>query len=326
MKILINESKNPYFNLSMEEYILKNKEDDFFILWQNDKSIIIGKNQNTYAEINNTYVTENNINVVRRITGGGAVFHDLGNVNYTYIKRNSRESFNNYKEFCGLIINYLRTLGINAELSGRNDMLIEGYKFSGNAQCAFGNSVMHHGTLLFSSSMNDLSKALNVNPLKIESKGIKSIRSRVTNISKHLKNDINVNEFIYGLKQFAENEFDSAKVYNLSENDIQDIDELMNKKYLTFDWNYGFKQEYSIKNEKKYDFGLIQLYLNVVDNRINLVKLYGDFFGEKDISELENSFVGVLYNKDSISDVLNSIDIDKYIKGIKQEYLIELFF
>ncbi len=195
MLYINNTNTNPYFNLAAEEYMLKEFNEDCFMLWRNEPSIIVGKNQNTLSEINLDYVEMNNIPVVRRLSGGGTVFHDLGNLNFTFIKNGSEENFNNFQKFTLPILKVIKSLNINAEFSGRNDLTIDGKKFSGNAQYNFKNRILHHGTLLFASDITDLSKALQSKPLKFEGKGIKSVLSRVTNISSHLKYPISIMDF-----------------------------------------------------------------------------------------------------------------------------------
>ena len=177
---------DPYFNIAADEYALKYLEDDCFMLWRNEPSIIVGKHQNTLAEINVDYVMKNNIKVVRRISGGGAVFHDLGNLNFTFVKNAGEDAQGDFRKFTQPILDVLQSMGINAKFEGRNDLTIDGKKFSGNAESIWKNRVLHHGTLLFSAVMTDLSAALKVNPLKFQDKAVKSVRSRVTNISEHL--------------------------------------------------------------------------------------------------------------------------------------------
>lgn len=325
MRLVLGKSINPYFNLAMEEYFLKNKEEDYFMLWRNDKAVIIGKNQNAYAEINKSFVSENDIKLVRRMTGGGAVFHDLGNVNYTFIKRKSPDAFNDYAYFSKVIISYLLEHNVSASLSGRNDMLIEGKKFSGNAQCAYKESVMHHGTLLFSSDKSDISAALNVNPLKIQSKGISSVRSRVTNIREHLTEDKSVVTFMNELGLFV-SEYYNAKPYELNEEDIKEINRLVETKYALDSWNYGFKQKFTIKNEKKFSFGIVQIYLFIENNLIKDLKIYGDYFGERDVLELERVLSNSKYLESESWKLLEDIDIDSYIKGMSLKEFLELMY
>ena len=325
MKIVSGISIVPSFNLAMEEYFLKEKDENFFMLWQNDKSIIVGRNQNTLAEINYEYIKENEIAVIRRMTGGGAVFHDLGNINYTFISRNSLNAFNDYAFFSEPIIECLKSLGVEAELSGRNDMLIDGKKFSGNAQCAYKNSVMHHGTLMFSSELSDLSQALHVNPLKIQSKGISSVRSRVTNISEHLDRNFTAKYFMRYLLDNVRSHIDGAQMYDWTEYDKKRIAELEKEKYATWEWNYGYKKEYSFKKEKLFSFGIVEVNLTVENNIIEEAGIFGDFFGIRDISELEKSLIGIRHKESDISEVINSIDIQKYIAGMTSEEMLGMF-
>lgn len=321
MLLIYNDKTNPYFNLAMEEYFLKNFCDDIFILWRNEPSIIIGKNQNTLSEINIEYVKENNIPVVRRQSGGGAVFHDLGNINFTFIA-NDKKGFSDFKRFTQPIINLLRTLDIDATFSGRNDLLIDGKKFSGNAQYNYKNRVMHHGTLLFSSQISDLSNALKVKPIKFEGKGIKSVKSRVTNIREHLKKDISILEFKDLIINYLLNTNSNNKTYDLTNDDIDNIWLLANNKYNSWEWNFGNSPKYSLTNQLKYPGGNVEFNLNVEKGIIKNIKFFGDFFGESDVSYIENLLVGIKHDEDSIKDALNLIDINNYFLGANIEILL----
>lgn len=321
MLLIYNDKTNPYFNLAMEEYFLKNFCDDIFILWRNEPSIIVGKNQNTLSEINIEYVKENNIPVVRRQSGGGAVFHDLGNINFTFIA-NDKKGFSDFKRFTQPIINLLRTLDIDATFSGRNDLLIDGKKFSGNAQYNYKNRVMHHGTLLFSSQISDLSNALKVNPIKFEGKGIKSVKSRVTNIREHLKKDISILEFKDLIINYLLNTNSNNKTYDLTNDDIDNIWLLANNKYNSWEWNFGNSPKYSLTNQLKYPGGNVEFNLNVEKGIIKNIKFFGDFFGESDVSYIENLLVGIKHDEDSIKDALNLIDINNYFLGANIEILL----
>lgn len=321
MLLIYNDKTNPYFNLAMEEYFLKNFCDDIFILWRNEPSIIVGKNQNTLSEINIEYVKENNIPVVRRQSGGGAVFHDLGNINFTFIA-NDKKGFSDFKRFTQPIINLLRTLDIDATFSGRNDLLIDGKKFSGNAQYNYKNRVMHHGTLLFSSQISDLSNALKVKPIKFEGKGIKSVKSRVTNIREHLKKDISILEFKDLIINYLLNTNSNNKTYDLTNDDIDNIWLLANNKYNSWEWNFGNSPKYSLTNQLKYPGGNVEFNLNVEKGIIKNIKFFGDFFGESEVSYIENLLVGIKHDEDSIKDALNLIDINNYFLGANIEILL----
>ena len=320
MLLIYNDKTNPYFNLAMEEYLLKNFNEDLFILWRNESSVIVGKNQNTLSEINLEYIKENNIPVVRRQSGGGAVFHDLGNINFTFIA-NDNNSFSDFKRFTQPIIDLLKTLDINAEFSGRNDLLIDGKKFSGNAQYNYKNKVMHHGTLLFSSQIGDLSNALKVKPIKFEGKGIKSVKSRVTNISEHLKDDIDILEFKdLVMNHLAKSNADN-KPYTLTQDDITGINTLVDEKYNSWDWNFGNSPKYSLTNELKYPGGNVEFNLNVEKGIIKEIKFFGDFFGKCDVSFIEELLINTKHEESSIKKSLELVDINSYFLGCNIDIL-----
>ena len=305
----------------MEEYFLKNTNEDIFLLWQNENSIIVGKNQNTLSEINYDYVKENNIKVVRRLSGGGAVFHDLGNINFTFISCNDN-SFSDFKKFTMPIVEALKELNVHAEFSGRNDLLIDGQKFSGNAQYNYKNKVMHHGTLLFSSEINDLSNALKVKPSKFQGKSVKSVKSRVTNISSHLDKKMTVLEFKDYLMDFINKRDENSHFYELNDKDVESINKLVEEKYSTWEWNFGHSPKYSLYNEVKYPGGNLEFSLDVHDGLIKDIKFFGDFFGKEDISFIENKLRNVKHNEYSIKSALEDVDINNYFLNCNIDILV----
>ncbi len=321
MLLINNTNTNAYFNLAMEEYFLKNTNEDIFLLWQNENSIIVGKNQNTLSEINYDYVKENNIKVVRRLSGGGAVFHDLGNINFTFISCNDN-SFSDFKKFTMPIVEALKELNVHAEFSGRNDLLIDGQKFSGNAQYNYKNKVMHHGTLLFSSEINDLSNALKVKPSKFQGKSVKSVKSRVTNISSHLDKKMTVLEFKDYLMDFINKRDENSHFYELNDKDVESINKLVEEKYSTWEWNFGYSPKYSLYNEVKYPGGNLEFSLDVHDGLIKDIKFFGDFFGKEDISFIENKLRNVKHNEYSIKSALEDVDINNYFLNCNIDILV----
>jgi len=322
MLLINNTSTNAYFNLAMEEYFLKNTNEDIFMLWRNESAIIVGKNQNTLSEINYEYVKQNKIKVVRRQSGGGAVFHDLGNINFTFISCNDN-SFSDFKRFTIPIIDALKNLNIQAEFSGRNDLLIDNQKFSGNAQYNYKNKVMHHGTLLFSSEIDDLSSALKVKPSKFKGKSVKSVKSRVTNIANHLEKDMTVLEFKNYLMNFINSKYENNCLYELSEEDINEINKLVEEKYNTWQWNFGHSPKYAFNNEIKYPGGNIEFSLNVEKGLIKEIKFFGDFFGKKDVSYIEDLLKNTNHNEASIRSILNNIDINDYFLNCDMDILVD---
>jgi lipoate-protein ligase A len=321
-----NANTNPFFNMAVEEYILKEFKADCFMLWRNEPAIIVGKNQNTLSEINLEYVQANKIPVVRRLSGGGTVFHDLGNLNFTFIKNESEGNFNNFRKFTLPILNVLKSLNVNAEFSGRNDLTIEGKKFSGNAQYNYKNRVLHHGTLLFSSDISNLSKALQAKPLKFQDKGIKSVISRVTNISSHLKEPLSIMDFEALIMNFIITEDSSASLYDFNDDDLYNINKLREEKYSTWDWNFGHSPKYNFINEKKFPFGTVECNMEVYHGIIKGIVIYGDFFSKLDISDIESKLIGVNHLESEVRKVLSTFNIADYFSNANLDDILSCMF
>ncbi|WP_404433369.1 lipoate--protein ligase [Sutcliffiella horikoshii] len=318
---------DPRINLAIEEYALKNLdiEDTYLLFYINEPSIIIGKNQNSVEEINTKYVEDNGIHVVRRLSGGGAVYHDYGNLNFSFITKDDGESFHNFKKFTAPVVEALKSLGVEAEMSGRNDILAEGRKISGNAQFSTRGRMFSHGTLLFDSEIEHVVSALNVKKDKIESKGIKSIRSRVANIKEFLKEDITIEQFRQLLLEAIFKSKDIPK-YELTEADWKNIHELSKERYQNWDWNYGKSPKFNLQHSHRFPVGQIDVRLDVTKGKIENCKIYGDFFGVGDVSEVENLLSGVKYEKAEISQAIEGIDVKHYFGNITKDELIDLIY
>ncbi len=330
MKYIENHSTDPRYNLAFEEYVFKNldlEDGGYVLLWRNEPSIIIGKNQNSIEEINMEFIKENNVHVVRRVTGGGAVYHDLGNLNFSFIIKAESLDEIDFEKYTIPILRALEKLGIPCELSGRNDITIDGKKFSGVAQSVTKGRVLNHGTLLFDSQLEVLSKALNVKRDKIESKGIKSVSSRVTNIKPYVKEDIDVLEFRdLVLKNIFEYENKSVEIYELTEEDKKAIQKMVDERYSTWEWNFGKSPKFNYKGYKRFAGGGVEVRLQVTKGLIDNCKIYGDFFGKGDVSVLEEKLKGVRYEEIEVEKALLDFPVSNYLGRItKEEFLMCLF-
>lgn len=323
----ISKTHDTAFNIALEEYCFKQlkDEDEIFLLWINEPSIIVGKYQNTIEEINTEYTREKGIHVIRRISGGGSVYHDLNNLNYTIISNRDKgqEGFN-FKEFSKPIIETLAELGVEAEFTGRNDLEIDGQKFCGNAQAYIKDRVMHHGCLLFNVDFSALGNALKVSKDKIESKGVKSVRSRVTNILPHLKTPITVEKFGDKIMEYMKKQYPDMKEYVFSKEELDYIAKRAEIKR-SWEWNYGESPEFNITRGKRFKNGKIQIFATVENSRIKNIKFYGDFFGKnEDLSEIENLLKNVKYTVEDVKKKLESIDIGEYFSKFTVDEIVEV--
>lgn len=322
-------NKDPRVNLAIEEYLIKNiaPSEEILLFYINKPSIIIGRNQITVQEINVDYVQEYDIIVVRRLSGGGAVYHDLGNLNFSFIAPNSPDNFHNFRKFTQPVVDVLNNMGVAAELSGRNDIVVEGKKISGNAQYVSGPRMVSHGTLLWNTDLSGVGNALRVKPSKFESKGIQSVRSRVANITEFLPaNPPDIMEF---RQMIINGVFGDSKVeeYRLTEKDWQNIHQLSQERYHNWEWNYGKSPAFAIKRETRYVGGTIEAWIDIGRGGIiENICFYGDFFGQCEVAELENSLKNTPYEPQALRQVLSEININDYFVNITLDDLLYLLY
>lgn len=326
MLYIVNDNVDPYFNLALEEYLLKEFAQECFMLWRNSPCIVVGKNQNTLGEINLDYVRKHHIKVVRRLSGGGAVYHDLGNLNFTFIVNDLQNNFCDFSKFTAPIIAVLRKLGVQAELSGRNDLCVSGQKFSGNAQYKYKDRLLHHGTILFSAVIPDISAALRVNPSKFEGKGVKSVASRITNIQSHLAEPITIEELKTMIVDEVKTDRDYYEIYRLTSIDVEKVNESAQGKYAAWDWNYGISPEYNLQNKARFQGGSVEVFLNVKTGVIRNARVFGDFFGKSDVCQIEQALVGVRHERKAISDSLSGFCFEEYLAGVTMMEFLDLLF
>lgn len=323
MKFFYNSSGDAPFNLALEELIASRIEEDIFMLWRNRSAVIVGRNQNTAAEVDSSYAKENNIQIVRRMTGGGAVYHDYGNINYTICTAGRQLGDDAFARNAACVVEALRAMDIPAEFSGRNDIIVDGKKISGSAKTVLSARTLFHGTLLFDTDLSVLTKVLTPDPDKIRAKGIKSVRSRVGNLREYFP-DMEVEDFITAF---------TNKIISMNNAVLEDIpeelqlesEELADKKYRSWQWNYGTAMSYSFSKKRRFDFGTVQLNFNVKENCIADLGICGDFFGSSDISMLCRELEGTSLEPAILAQAIKKIPVEKFIHGAESSDIISLF-
>ena len=320
-------------NIALETYLVENKlvDEPILLFYINDPSIIIGRNQNTLEEINQAYVEANNIQVVRRMSGGGAVYHDRGNFSFCFIKDDDG-SFRDFASFTKPMIEALRKMGAEgAELQGRNDLLIDGKKFSGNAMYAKDGRMTAHGTILFDADLEEINRALKPRQEKMESKGIKSVRSRVTNIKPFVASqyqELSTEDFRDRilLEIFGVDKREDVPEYHLTEEDWQKVYEIRDQRFGNWDWNYGQSPDFDVTHSHKFPFGLVDFRFNISQGLIKETKIYGDFFGLGDIKDLEETLLGLKYDRQSLKNALEDLDLQAYLGKITADEILAMIF
>lgn len=334
MKYVLMKSRDIRENLATEQYLMNNKEfnEPLVLFYIEGPCIIVGRNQNTLEEINHEYVEKNNIVVTRRFSGGGAVYQDLGNLCFSFVVNSDDNNFGDFKSFVQPIVDALKKMGADsAEVSGRNDILVDGKKFSGNAMYTKNGKTFSHGTLSYDVNLDVLTDALKVNADKIQSKGIKSIRSRVTNLKSHLLpeyQNLTIEEFrnILLLKLFGKDSLEEIQdnEYIITPDDQKHITELEDKYYKNWDWVYGKSPKFTVKQRKHFDMGTIDVRFNIENGLIHEAKIYGDFFGSQDASEISNALKDTKFDTADIKKVLDQFNLDEYFKGIDSAEILKL--
>lgn len=314
-------SQNPAYNLAFEEFVhAHKKQGDYLLLWQNHNAVIIGRNQNAHEEIHKSFVEDKGIAVIRRNTGGGAVYHDLGNLNYSFITDAGDIADRTATLFTQPIVTALKNLGLDAAASGRNDITVSGSKVSGTAQHLLQGRILHHGTLLFDSDLDAISGALNPDPTKFQSKSVKSVRSRVGNIRSFLKKDMTLDSFWEYLKTaLAEN----LQPLSLSQEELVAIEKLKQEKYDTWQWNYGKAPQYQTHCRRRFSGGMLEIHQAVKQGCISHLEIYGDFLALTPIRPLINALLGCPLREDALRLRLDTFPDFSCLGTITKDELLE---
>ena len=319
MFLTIDTTTDPTWNLAAEEYLLTRRSEPFVRLWRNADSVIIGRHQNAYAEIDLDYVEREHIPVVRRMTGGGAVFHDLGNVNYSFFDLTGRK-------FTDVILDALLPLGIEGQCSGRNDLTLpDGRKFSGTAICKHGARVLEHGTLLFDASFDRLAAALKPRPEKFTGKAVQSVRSRVANLSAQLPDPMTTDAFIEHLGRHIGTALDCVP-FNYSEEDRAAIEALQAERFGNPAWNFGASPACSFTNVRKFPAGLVEAHFDINGGHISRLRVFGDYFFTQPTEAFCALLEGCPYDRNAVAGRLQRIPTGEFFSGFSPEDLVSLFF
>ena len=320
MRFFINDNNDPAFNLALEELLCSEFPEEVLMLWRNRSSVIVGKNQNTFAEVNRPFVEEQNIPVIRRMTGGGAVYHDIGNVNYSLIIHERRPGADSFAAFACPVTGALRRMGVDAQFSGRNDILVDGRKISGSAQCCVKEHTLFHGTLLFDVDMDMLGKVLTPGKAKIESKGVKSVRARVANLKEFLPG-MDVEEFMKMLQRELLS-FAGAPEF-LPEEWSCRAEALANEKYKLWEWNWGTPFQCGWENSGRFPgAGGVELKVQLVNGLISDVRITGDFFGSA--APLEEVLRKCRFRREDVEQVLKEGLVENSVRGLTKEDFLSL--
>lgn len=322
MKYINIDYNVPFYNFALEEYLLTEApEDDYVFFYIHKPSIIVGKFQNTMEEVNKGFVDSENILVARRLSGGGAVYHDSGNLNFSFVQKIGNNDINNFAKFTQPVIGALNNLGINALLSGRNDIVVGDKKISGNAQCYQNGRLLHHGTLLYNTDMNYLVRALKVKDLKIQSKGVKSIRSRVANLIDYMETPMDIYAFKNHLLDYLKQTGHIEEMV-LDDNVIEKIEKRALNYFSTWDWNWGNSPKYQSEKTAKFECGIINVKMNIDKGYIQNLKIFGDFFTSENLENLERLLIGVKLNKENLEIRLSSTNIESYFNKLSNKDFI----
>ena len=325
MRFIQLASTDPTYNLAVEEWLLETTRTDVFMLWRNAPSVLIGRNQNTRAQIDEAFVRSHGLPVVRRLTGGGAVFQDLGNINFTFIRLGKGGREIDFRPFTAPIVEALGAMGVACAFAGRNDLVIDGKKISGNAQFVAKDRVLHHGTLLYSVDVAAIAGALRVDPSKYRDRAVPSIRARVTTIAAHLPQPMAVAAFMERLMD-AVSQGAPQDDLGLRPDETAAVEALADRKYRTWQWNYGASPRYGFTRTSRTPGGVVEVHLDVADGVIRAGRIFGEFFGSRDIAALETLLAGCRHDRAALGERLAGVPLGQYMRDVDLPAFLDCLF
>ncbi|MDR2009038.1 MAG: hypothetical protein LBQ22_00970 [Bacteroidales bacterium] len=327
MFVLKSDSNEAYYNLALEEYLLNNYKEDFFIIDSNEPSIILGINQNAYEEINVLYAKKSSIKVGRRITGGGTIFQDQGNLNFSYIYKDDNSDLYDFKKISKIIADFLKEkLNLDITFTGYSHLLINGKKFGGYTKLRINDKILLHSTLVFKSNKKFLVDAYKLQQHRDYDRALRSTHEKVTSISAHLPETFSMSKFKESFFNYILEIFPDIQQFELSKEDNENIKELVKNKYSTWEWNYGKEIVANFSNRLSTKAGNVEICLQIEENVMKQVRIFGDFFSQKNIKDLEDALRNCVYEKNAIEKVISGYNLNDYLEMIDKDEFINCFF
>ncbi len=324
MLIFYRPFTDPYLNIAAEEYFVKHSGDDICMIWRNERSVIIGKHQNAFAEINYPYVRANHIPVIRRISGGGAVYHDKGNVNFTFIHKTGKTNQVDFNRFTSVIALFMQSLGIEVNVNKRNSLFIGEYKFSGHAEHIFHDKVLHHGTLLYNTNLEALQNSLN--PERVyQGKAMASVRSEVCNIAPLLSQNVDIHQFIDNLVLWLRNYYPESQSYQMQNEELDAIKILSETKYKTWKWNFGYSPAYTFNADIPLVTGSLPVSVKVVNGEFVQIDMPGEI-NYPGLSDMLINMIHMVHNEEEIDTFVRKNSLDLELAGINIVSFRDAFF
>ena len=320
-----NERTDPAYNLALEEVMTEQADAPFAMLWRNRPAVIVGRNQNACREFNAAYAREHGVAVVRRMTGGGAVYHDLGNLNFSIFafETDANRRYVDFAPFAGPVLAALRALGVKAEFSGRNDILVDGRKVSGSAKRVHNGRILFHGTLLFDVDFEAMAAVLTPPQAKIEAKGVASVRARVANLKEFLPG-LDRETFRQAMERELLRQFGLKGPLPIMDNRVREAERTADERYRSWEWNFGESPDFTFERTRRFPCGTVTVHLDVHSGIIRRAAFRGDFFGSAPADELASLLSGCPHRADAVRAALSGADVGRYIAGLEPDSLADL--
>lgn len=326
MRCILSTYHEPHFNLAAEEILLKERQDDYFLLYRNKPSVVVGKHQNALAEINLEHLRDHGLQVARRISGGGTVYHDLGNLNFSFITSGEEGTLVDYKKHTAPVIDALGTLGLRVRLGSRNELLLGKYKISGTASHVYKRRALHHGTLLFNTNLSRLEGALRIREGSYQDRAVRSVPSKVTNLAGHLNQPLSVEAFELAIMKGVMAHLGKARQVDFSSKDMKEITSRIESKFQTWEWNYGYSPRYEFEREISLKSGTLALHVKVEKGIIREASFLGEGMEKGQAQGLAQVLVGTIHDPETLRQRISGIQVEAYIAGLDNEQLLAALF